>query len=357
MYLRFLAVLTAALFGFSVTHGATVNFRAIAVEGNVTFTLKGTQSKQPVSMGMEIPVNSTLNTGVDGNIILQQGSTFTMMQVKPNSSVRLDRSDRTETASNTKLHVTRGTMMYKVDKLKSTDSTFEVDTPLATGAVQGTEFFICVSENGKLVLVYTREGAVGWKPKPGVVQLKKLIDIAKGENIPTDVLRALFDFGKAQAIAQKQAFLFIPKDSTDFKYKPAYDPVKSMDQFIDLLKKLGFTQIQIIVNPPKPPPQIPNCPLPFITEATKDATYDWNVALPNPYKIHATANPTSYTATGLPDGLKLNPATGEITGTPTKGGTYTVTFTATNKCGTCKEPKKVTFIIKCPPPTSSVSGC
>jgi PKD repeat protein len=52
------------------------------------------------------------------------------------------------------------------------------------------------------------------------------------------------------------------------------------------------------------------------------------------YPITATGLPTSYTATGLPPGLTLNPLTGEINGTPTTPGTYTVTITATNSSGT-----------------------
>jgi len=51
------------------------------------------------------------------------------------------------------------------------------------------------------------------------------------------------------------------------------------------------------------------------------------------YPITATGLPTSYTATGLPPGLTLNPLTGEINGTPTASGTYTVTITATNSTG------------------------
>jgi hypothetical protein len=52
------------------------------------------------------------------------------------------------------------------------------------------------------------------------------------------------------------------------------------------------------------------------------------------YQIVASGSPTSYGATGLPAGLVLNAATGEITGTPTVGGTYSVTVSATNAGGT-----------------------
>jgi len=48
------------------------------------------------------------------------------------------------------------------------------------------------------------------------------------------------------------------------------------------------------------------------------------------YTLKATDDPTSFTATGLPAGLTLNKTTGEITGTPTTVGTYTVTLTVKN---------------------------
>ncbi len=53
------------------------------------------------------------------------------------------------------------------------------------------------------------------------------------------------------------------------------------------------------------------------------------------YKITATNNPTSFSATGLPAGLNLNTSTGEITGKPTvtSGSPYNVTIGATNADG------------------------
>ena len=55
---------------------------------------------------------------------------------------------------------------------------------------------------------------------------------------------------------------------------------------------------------------------------------------PFTYQIAATNTPGGYAATGLPDGLTLDPATGLVTGTPTTAGTSNVTLSATNTGGT-----------------------
>ncbi|MCR6656840.1 MAG: putative Ig domain-containing protein [Opitutus sp.] len=51
------------------------------------------------------------------------------------------------------------------------------------------------------------------------------------------------------------------------------------------------------------------------------------------YQIVATNSPTSFKATGLPAGLKLDKKTGVISGRPTKKGTFSVKLSATNKDG------------------------
>lgn len=52
------------------------------------------------------------------------------------------------------------------------------------------------------------------------------------------------------------------------------------------------------------------------------------------FKIPASGErPMSFSAKGLPRGLKLDPATGIIRGSVKKAGTYNVTLTATNSLG------------------------
>jgi formylglycine-generating enzyme required for sulfatase activity len=52
------------------------------------------------------------------------------------------------------------------------------------------------------------------------------------------------------------------------------------------------------------------------------------------YQIIATNAPQSFSAAGLPPGLVCNPATGRITGKPSRSGTSQVTLSATNEAGT-----------------------
>ncbi|GAA3962400.1 cellulose binding domain-containing protein [Mucilaginibacter dorajii] len=58
------------------------------------------------------------------------------------------------------------------------------------------------------------------------------------------------------------------------------------------------------------------------------------ISTPFSYNITAGANPSSYSASGLPAGLSLDVATGIISGTPTALGQSEVTIAATNASGT-----------------------
>ncbi len=77
---------------------------------------------------------------------------------------------------------------------------------------------------------------------------------------------------------------------------------------------------------------------------------------PFSYQITATNSPTSFSATGLPTGLTVNTSTGLISGTPSSGGTSTVTLGATNATGSGSALLTLTITVAAPVITSSATA-
>lgn len=71
-------------------------------------------------------------------------------------------------------------------------------------------------------------------------------------------------------------------------------------------------------------------PAPIVTPANQAGRVGLNFS----YRIAASNTPRSFGAQGLPAGLTINTATGQISGIPTRAGTFTVTISATNAGGT-----------------------
>lgn len=88
--------------------------------------------------------------------------------------------------------------------------------------------------------------------------------------------------------------------------------------------------------------------VPVITSST---TVTGPVGQPFSYQTIATNHPTTYAATGLPDGLGFDPATGLISGTPTTAGSYTVTLFVSNGAGRGMATLALNIISLAPPVT------
>jgi autotransporter-associated beta strand protein len=81
---------------------------------------------------------------------------------------------------------------------------------------------------------------------------------------------------------------------------------------------------------------------------------DGTVGKPLNYQIPATNNPSRYEAAGLPPGLRVNPTTGVVSGTPTAAGIYFATVSAANDAGSAKA--EVDFVLIPPAGKPAVSN-
>lgn len=79
------------------------------------------------------------------------------------------------------------------------------------------------------------------------------------------------------------------------------------------------------------------------------------ISAPFSYQVLADKPATLFTATGLPTGLTIAPATGMIGGTPTTSGSFEVTLQASNASG-AGEPRLMVFKIDSKPDTPEIIG-
>jgi hypothetical protein len=72
-----------------------------------------------------------------------------------------------------------------------------------------------------------------------------------------------------------------------------------------------------------------------VASITSALTASTTVGTPFSYQITADNNPTTYDATGLPQGLTVDNTPGLISGTPTAIGSFPITLSATNPVAVC----------------------
>ena len=109
------------------------------------------------------------------------------------------------------------------------------------------------------------------------------------------------------------------------------------------------------------------------SSGTTTRTLTLNIALPPPpvmggpdsasglignafsYQIIASNSPNSYGAMDLPPGLSVNVETGLIGGTPSEGGVFSATISATNASGTASKPLSITIAMPSAPVINNAS--
>lgn len=129
----------------------------------------------------------------------------------------------------------------------------------------------------------------------------------------------------------------------------AYAPVVQSSQLRHLTLPAGTIQANVALGSGTQPVQVVLGRIPVVSGSAPIGLVGTNYSFtPQGY------GGVTYSATGLPAGVTINPNTGVVSGTPTQAGTYTPTITLTNQAGsTSFSPSIVVYDLQAIPDTAS----
>ncbi len=140
--------------------------RIESIKGNVEIKRAGMPQFSKARKGMEIEPGDEIRTGSRAKAVLTlettavngiaENSLFSLKQLEVNPETKLIQ---------TKIGIPKGKLWSEVGRLKTKDSSFEVETPTAVTGVRGTVFLVEVSEETAKTNVSVVSGTVGVSSK------------------------------------------------------------------------------------------------------------------------------------------------------------------------------------------------
>lgn len=147
-------VASVFLMGFTLSWGAETTIKTAAVVGEVTLQKAGVGDWIPVRVGSKAKQADKVRTAVESQVSFQFGD-GSVVTIAENSIVELKTLISGEGASNTKLGVKTGKVLFNIQKLANARSTFEFETQTATAAIRGTEGDVQVNGSRSLASLLT----------------------------------------------------------------------------------------------------------------------------------------------------------------------------------------------------------
>jgi predicted Zn-dependent protease len=161
---RFFAMLTVAVAGPLPSANPSPASQLVGFAGKVEITVAGTNDWQPAITNQFLHPGDRLRTATDSRATLQLSDRSVL---RVNQSTILEIQPPSQPARH-RFGLSRGALFF-LDREKPVDVEFE--TPLTTGAIRGTEFFMAVAEADSTTRLALFDGAVDLKTTGEVMKL------------------------------------------------------------------------------------------------------------------------------------------------------------------------------------------
>jgi hypothetical protein len=155
------AALVALVFACVRVEAAGAMVRLSSVKGDVTVQAQESGEWAAAADGTMLGQGASLRTGPGAEALVNWGAGH-VVKVYQLSIVKIENLTDPDAAGGSKSQISlgKGKIVAKVEKLKTTDSTFTVRTPTAVAGVRGTAFECAISPETNQVSVSVMEGSV-----------------------------------------------------------------------------------------------------------------------------------------------------------------------------------------------------
>lgn len=175
-------------------------WQLVQIEGNVQVKVGANADWAAAQLNQPLPESAIVRTGADGKAVIK-GQDAAGVTLQANASVQVGGLSVSGTTTKAGCTAISGKSLFLINKLKSQDSSFQVETPTAVVGVRGTAFGVEVDEVGarSRVAVFTGEVSVSGKgDQPGMVIVKEKMGTNIVKNQPPSNPEALSEAEQAE---------------------------------------------------------------------------------------------------------------------------------------------------------------
>jgi hypothetical protein len=175
-------------------------WQIVELSGNVQVRASGTGDWANGQINKDLPNGATVRTGDDGKAVIKAADAAGVT-MQPKTTIEVGQLTRSNDTTKVEIKTLGGKALFLVNKLKTQDSSFKVETPTAVVGVRGTAFAVKVSDDAESsrVAVYTGEvGVQGKGGEPGLVIVKEKMGTNIVRNKPPTPPEALAEAEAAE---------------------------------------------------------------------------------------------------------------------------------------------------------------